>query len=59
MLDGAVRKHRFVPHLSGTRGMSSFITEEKQKTWEVFFLSGTADRLAETKVLLNIQSLTL
>lgn len=58
MLDGAVRKHRFVPHLSGSGGMSSFITEEKQKTWEVFS-SGTADRSAETKVLLNIQSLTL
>lgn len=58
VLDGAVRKHRFLPHLSGSRGMSSVIADEKQKTWEVFS-SGTADRSAETKVLLNIHSLTL
>lgn len=54
MLDGAVRKHRLLPRLSGSQGTSSFITEEKQKTWEAF-----PSRSAETKVLLNIQNLTL
>lgn len=48
MLDGAVRKHRLFPCLSGSQGMSSFIADETQKTWEVFS-SGTADRSAENK----------
>lgn len=49
VLDGAVRKHRFVPHLSGTRGMSSFITEEKQKTWEVFFFIRNGRQIVRNK----------
>lgn len=50
MLDGAVRKHRLVPRLSGWQGMPSFIADEKKETWEAFS-SRMAERSAETKVL--------
>lgn len=58
VLDGAVRKHRLIPRLWGWQGMPSFITDEKKETWEAFW-SRMAERSAETKVLLNIQKLTL